>query len=222
MKAFLLAALLLTNLSGCCSFLLHDAMDQGRLSYHDSVEVRTAPGLRVMLCPRVGSPNIYRIETTPRPLFLDMDEVVLRDSLLPRHRSDSLPLNDTLELIVGTSPLGFIPAAANASRPRALLILAPQEKKSGMELKPTDGIPVSDGEIQLFYRDKGRMKTRQVDMRTAVYEEERRRLRRNSLSPLYLLTVPLDVVTSPIQLGLVILVAPFAYVIASGLGGHPW
>lgn len=237
MRTILLAAFFLTSLSGCSSYLLHEAMDKGRSSYHDSIQVRTAPGFRVMLCPREGSQNIYRIETSPRPLFLDLDDAVLRDSAIPEHisysrirsintleeqGSDSIPSIDTLELVLGSTSQGFIPSTPGAPRPRALLVLAPSERKRNMDLGEKEGIAVSDGEILLLHRDKGGMRMREVEIRAANYEKERQSAHKLRLAPLYLLTVPLDIVTSPVQLGIAIIVAPFAYVIASGLGGHPW
>lgn len=222
MRALLLAACLLSGLSGCSSYLLHDAMDKGRSSYHDSIQVRITPGFRVMQCPRVGSPNIYRIETSPRPLFLDLDAAMLRDSLLPWHRSGDVPPEDTLELVLSSSSRGFVPSAADAPRPRALLVLAPWERKRNLDRGKNEGIPVSDGEILLLHRDKGRMRMREVEIRAAIYEKERQSARKLQLAPLYLLTVPLDIVTSPVQLGVAILAAPFVLVVAAGLGGHPW
>ena len=81
---------------------------------------------------------------------------------------------------------------------------------------------MSDGEILLLSRHKGQMKSREVKIFLDKYEEEIQRTRKNRLSTLYALTVPLDIVTSPIQLGVIIIVAPFALVFASGLGSSRW
>lgn len=122
-----------------------------------------------------------------------------------------------LELVVSGKPLALAPTSSEGLPTRALLVLrlGRDRWRSDTSLAPTD-------RSTLFFERDG---IRRIVPFESDFEgmRERNEARARSKARLWwLVSVPLDVVTSPVQLAVAIVAAPFVLVMLIGLGGHPW
>ncbi len=198
-----LAIVLLFCFSGCFSSMLYKDIISSRGGV-DSIRLIPAPGLRVMHCPRVGKSRIYRVKAAHRTLYFNLDDLLLTDSPKPSpkrwpykrggsHRPG--PVADTLELVMGTSPDGFFPSDVEGPHPSLFLHLpAPEEAGSGRVITTI----ASNGSLLLLRA--GRLEWSQVLIQTDAYLRRRDNERALRKAPWFLLTVPGDIATGPLQL----------------------
>jgi hypothetical protein len=182
--------------------MLYQDIHQSR-GRDDSIRVSPASGLRVMNCPRAGKGHLYRVAADNHPLFLDLDNMILSDSPLPsspamvwRSEKASLrPIADTLELVMGDSSEGFFPSDLDGAHPRVFLRVPTIGK---LDSAQTVATLAHEGEILLSRA--GRTEWSQVRIHTDDYLRRRENARAFEQAPWFLLTVPVDILTSPFQL----------------------
>ncbi|MBK8800482.1 MAG: hypothetical protein IPN71_00210 [Fibrobacteres bacterium] len=197
MKRLVLAFLLPLGLEGCFSSMLIDDIKSSRGREH-MVLVKPASGNRVQLCPRVGKINRYRFDAESRPMYLDLDGLVLSDEprrVSPNAMGTPAPLSDTLEVVVGESPEGFFPSDLEGSHPSVFLrIPIPKE-----EVADT-GMPMLSQQASLLVQRHGQAYWLPLDVYTNRYDRRCQQAYAVRKSPWFLVAVPADVVSSPLQL----------------------
>lgn len=209
MKRLAFAFLLPLGLEGCFSSMLIDDIKSSK-GREDMVLVKPASGTRVQLCLKVGKINRYRMDAESRPMYLDLDELVLSDEpgrASPGTLGARTPLSDTLEVVIGDSPEGFFPSDLEGSHPSVFLRI-PTPKEGIAD----SGMPMLSQQASLLLQRDGHAYWLPVDVRTDRYDRRCQQAYAVRKSPWFLAAVPADVITSPLQLYLGLLfkdVGPF-------------
>ncbi|MEN9355080.1 MAG: hypothetical protein RL318_2405 [Fibrobacterota bacterium] len=212
----------LSLLSGCFSMDVYSHYEKSRwdlIQQKDTLHTRLPPERSSLRCAQVGD-RLYRIEGAGTVGWLHVptkkEEVaVLSDqdplAFAPLHNPGGhccgwnyypkaarhLASGDTartLDLVIGSDPTGFIPLESKEGPVCAMLVLSPSM------LQDTAAVPMTDQGLSLIYRSQGAILQSPVVIRTPGYKSRRKAAEIEPLKALYALSVPADIVTSPVQL----------------------
>ncbi len=157
-----------------------------------------------LFCPRVGD-HLYLIAVASDSIWLQLptspgDNATLSDQP-PSPRSVESPgsgpsgnLPAGLDLVIGTNPRGFVAEESEGVPANALLCLVSLPSPGDSTV-----FGLVNHQAMMIYREKGR------NLWVSVYVKTPRRITRvdqaesSSLKALYFLSVPADIVTSPVQ-----------------------
>jgi hypothetical protein len=227
---FVLLVLSVVTLSGCFTSVANSRLwgyeERAKETWGQNPSAwAPTTGVRRLLCPLRcgGSSPVWAFPGPGDSLFLSLpttgggwEPALLSDRGAPCTEPAAAGA-PALELVVSPDPLPLAPASVHGLPTRALLVLRLERDRSRTDASLAPG----NGSTLLFERDGIR--------RMVAFEEdfaamrERNAERARSKGQLWwLVSVPLDVVTSPLQLAAAIVVAPFYLILLMGLGGHRW
>jgi len=180
---------------------------------------------RRLSCPMRcgGASPVWSLPGPGDSLFLSLpsatggwDPAILSDRA-ERCADPAPPGAPPLELVVSPGPIPLAPASRGGIPTRAILVLrlGRDRSRSDTSLGPTKN-------SSLFYEYDGIRHLVRFEPDFAGMRERNATRARSKEKIWWLVSVPLDVVTSPIQLAVAIVAAPFFLIMLIGLGGHPW
>jgi hypothetical protein len=191
--------LVASMLAGCFSMEIRDNIDNAgknlQSTYGKALDWGEFTGPRQLTCQQVCSDSIpaWRVDLSDSVLYLRLlrDEALLTDSL-PR----CLPVPDgrTMELVITDTPMDFHPSDS-AGRSTALLQL---KLRRGAPWS-SSALAMQQGSSLLFLREDSVVRLPFNILRHPVRPKDVRTAQIRAGIPL-ILTIPLDVVTSPFQL----------------------
>lgn len=155
-------------------------------------------------CPRVGD-HLYLIAVATDSLWLQLPTSPGNDATLsdqpPSTRSVESPGSGPsgnfpagLDLVIGTNPRGFVAEESEGVPANALLCLASLPSPGDSTV-----FGLVNHQAMLIYREKGRNLWVSVDVETPRRKTRVDQAESSSLKALYFLSVPADIVTSPVQ-----------------------
>lgn len=219
MRTLLLAIAAFLQLQGCASWMLkeHIRNSQGR---DDTVVVKPAAGMHRVLCPRVGESDHFRIDAQGLPLYLNTRSWTISD-VPPEKVGSPTPGNQAkmLEVVFGNSPGAYFPSDLESPWP-SVFIQVPDSKTG---LGADSGLAVGADGLKVLYCERGAIQWSHLGIRTDGLIRRRARARAIRSSPWFFLTVPLDILLSPVELPLYLLVKRmdgYAVIGCTGSGCH--
>lgn len=215
----LLLGLATTLLSGCFSSNLVneiDRRDESRITRVPSLEL-TPASLPVQIAgERVCRQQpVYLLEASSRPLYLDFANARLSEQR--PDECDSVWRSERLHLVVSDTRIPFRPSDS-ANLRTALLVLDLREPGRGETHRRWH----VGWNSRLVYTDDSTVRDQRMDMDIHLLEV-RPPLASDQKGYTWLfLTIPLDVITSPIQVVVLAVGGATMLVLGAMLGGHPW
>ena len=177
-----------------------------------------------LFCPKVGD-NLYVIAVASDSLWLQLptspgDVATLSDQP-PSTRSVESPGSGPsgnfpagLDLVIGTNPRGFVAEESEGVPANALLCLASLPSPGDSTV-----FGLVNHQAMMIYREKGRNVWVDVDVKTPRRRSRADQAESSSLKALYFLSVPADIVTSPIQVFIFLVTLPIRAVGLIGFAG---
>ena len=195
LRVILLAGCALA-LSGCFSRMVMKsnakAVEKMEVKYSAPLEWHELDRPAVLQCRKLcGSRLLYQIPSGDVPLFLDLPNSTISDRRTAC--ADSAAGGSILQLVVATHAVTIPYGVDSSGSPTtAFLLIIPQKKA------PTKADPWASH--VLYMRPNGVMADGFLELKLHQVTDRDRKMVLWQRSPLFLLSVPLDVATSPAQL----------------------